>query len=54
MIKFFDKLADAKTYAKGSALYIIDGPEDNYAVVDHETACDIQDTDTPCTDYEAN
>lgn len=42
---FFEKLADALRASRGSDKIVIDGPEDNYAVVDQETAAEINDAE---------
>lgn len=49
-VRFFKTLAEAKAYCDlriltGEQFKVIDGPEDNYAVVDSETAKDILSED---------
>lgn len=44
---FFDTLDEASAYAKPiPQAYVIDGPEQNFAVVDFATAMEIQDVES--------
>ena len=49
MFEFYDDLQEALAACKHTQLVVIDGPEDNYAVVDLDTARDIQETEDPIT-----
>jgi hypothetical protein len=54
MLRFFDSCQSAFAHHEEinrlsgrHDAYLVDGPEDNFAIVDKETACELQDTETP-------